>query len=78
MLHRIGDAPPRHSARCDRCLASSPVVEGEPDEAERILSGEHFWEIRRDRQTWCLDCSRDARTPKGRPTARGVVRRRRR
>jgi hypothetical protein len=58
-------------AMCSRCIRFSPVI----DSPEALV--ELGWELRSDDQTWCLQCGIDARTPKGRPNARGVVRRRR-
>lgn len=77
MLSRVGDNELRHEARCDRCLVGSPIVEGDLEAARRELVA-LGWELRHDGQTWCPACSADARTPKPAPTARGVVRRRRR
>lgn len=77
VLHDNGAEVLRYFARCDRCLGSSPMVDGDRDRAARELA-ELGWELRDDRQTWCLECSIDARTPKGRPNQRGVVKRRRR
>lgn len=77
MLSRVGDDELRHEARCDRCLVVSPIVAGDMEKARSELAA-LGWEARRDGQTWCPACSADARTPKPAPTARGVVRRRRR
>ena len=77
MLSRVGDDELRHEARCDRCLVVSPIMEGDVEAAQREL-GALGWEIRRGGQTWWPECSLKARTPKGAPTARGIVRRRRR
>lgn len=69
MLDRRDDG--RVEARCDRCLVSSPIVAVDQELADL------GWEFRSDRQTWCLACSLEARTPLGPPNARGVARRRR-
>lgn len=77
VLSSISDSGLRHKARCDRCLVGSPIIEGDLEAARRELA-ELGWELRHDGQTWCPECSVAARAPKHRPTARGVVRRRRR
>lgn len=59
------------SAMCSRCLTQSDDVAS----PERLV--ELGWTLRPDGLTWCERCAVDAWTPKGRPTKRGVLRRRR-
>ena len=67
-------------ARCDRCLASTPlevlVRLKTLDDARRELAA-LFWELREGDQIWCLECSRRAREVQLPTNARGVRRRRR-
>lgn len=63
-------------AWCSRCLASFSLA-GLSAEYARAKLLEHFWELRADGLTWCLDCSRKAREVRFPTTQRGVRRRRR-
>jgi hypothetical protein len=62
MLSPVGTSTTRFEARCDGCLASSPIFDGTREDAEARLR-DLGWELR-DATTWCIACQRRAREVK--------------
>lgn len=63
MLYGAEHDPGRHYCRCDRCFRHSPILELTREPARHAFT-ELGWEISESGwRTWCVDCSRKARTP---------------